>query len=125
MVKRVALPFISNNCLFSARGTRALACGGNHFPDEMERVFASENRRKGSPFKGVLLASLGAPLKGMIPPTASSLAGRRGECRFSRAMVMFAETRLSSEAGKGGGSIGYGRLLSVHVEGRKLAVEGH
>ena len=37
-------------------------------------------------------------------------------------MVTFAETRLSSEAGKGGGSIGYGRFVLADAEGRKHAV---
>ena len=89
-------------------------------------AFPSEGKSgwKGSPFKG----GLAPPLKGMIPPSSASLgvehARRRGECRFSRAKVTFAETRLSSCTGKGGGSIAYGRLVSADAEGRKLAVWG-
>ena len=93
--------------------------GGVNFPNEVERVFASENRRKGSPF------GAGHPPQGNTPPvTAAPSQGRRGDGRSCTALVTCQETRLSSCTGKGGWSIGYGRLVSVHAEGRKHAVGG-
>ena len=89
MVKRAALHIVSNNRLFSARR------GGVDFPNE-RKVDGKVRPSRGA----------NAPLKGMIPPTSASFGGRRGDGRFSRAMVTFAETRLLSCTGKGGGSIG-------------------
>ena len=65
-----------------------------------------------------------APLKGMIPPTVPTFGGRDGDVRFSRTLVTFAQTRLSSETGKGGGNTGHGRFVSADAEGRKLAIFG-
>ena len=75
MVKRAALHIVSNNRLFSARR------GGVDFPNE--RKVDGKVRPSGRDTRP----------KGMPHPTSASFGGRRGDGRFSRAVVTFAETR--------------------------------